>query len=524
MTSQDKTARPAPAAARAHYDHRTNRHKLIREGLLPSVEELVEGAPWFGGHIEKDIRAWCDAWLLLNSEPAKGRANPHRQAKAAVRVLRDTCTLDAVKLVETALEAAGEEDTVQRMRIYRACLGDRQAAAALAAVIADDIGYQSGFSSVWQDATARGLLRGDRRSMESYCTWGVAATKSDHKMIDGYELAGGEIAAEATAAADKKKDELLAAVRGVDPDDADFLRAVAEDRAEFWRPRTPELIVVPLLPDNSSGARKELYKSWAGIHSVPLPIVLRGDIGAHRRSLVERWPHAADLIDVILGDLAAREEVRFRPTLLVGSPGSGKSSLTRAICDEMGLPCELVSLAGVHDAALMGTSAQWYSARESVPLQLIKRSKVASVAIIWDEAEKAATSRHNGSPLDALLPMLEIDQAKRYRDLALEVEVDLSLVSHFATANSLDGVPAPLRDRMRVLEMPEPTWQHIGALSKQIIQRLAAERGIDARWFEPLAEDEIELVRQAWPGGSIRQLTRIVTTVLDGRQSIMGRC
>lgn len=496
---------------------------MIREGLLPSVDELIEGAPWYGGHIERDIQAWCDGWALLNITPARGKANPYRSAKAAVRALRDKCTLQAVTLAEAALEAAGEEDLVQRMRIYRACLGDRQAAAALAASIADDVGYQSGFSSVWQDATARGLLRGDRRSMESYCTWGVAATKSDHTMIDDYELAGREIAAEAAAAADKKKTDLLASVRGVDPDDEDFLRAVAEDRAEFWRPRTPELVVVPLLPDNSSGARKELYKSWAGIHSVPLPIVLRGDIGAHRRSLVERWPHAADLIDIILGDLAAREEVRFRPTLLVGKPGSGKSSLARAICDQLGLPVELVSMAGIHDAALMGTSAQWHSARESLPLQLIKRTKYASVAVIWDEIEKADPGRNNGSATEALLPMLEIDQARRYRDLALEVEVDLSAVSHFATANSLDGVPAPLRDRMRVLMMPEPGWHHIGALSKQLIQRLAAERGIDARWFEPLAEDEIELVRQAWPGGSIRQLTRIVTTILDGRASIMGR-
>src|SRR5690606_38992794 len=162
-----------------------------------------------------------------------------------------------------------------------------------------------------------------------------------------------------------------------------------------------------------------------------LPQDYKVDIAAARRHLMLQWPHAIDVIDTILGDLVTRDDVRFRPTLLVGKPGSGKSSLARAICDEMGLPCELFSMAGIHDAALMGTSAQWHSARETLPLQLIKRTKVASVAVIWDEAEKAGTGRHNGSPLDALLPMLEIDQARRYRDLALEVEVDLSFVSHF---------------------------------------------------------------------------------------------
>jgi hypothetical protein len=524
MTSKEEKPRQASNAARTQYEHRTHRHALIREGLLGSVEELVEGAPWFGGHIERDIQAWCDGWLLRNSAVEDSDTPAWVQAMIAVKSLRDSCSLPMVKLAEKALaDFLGEDDSVERMRIYLACLNDREAAIALAARIVEDGGYRSGFSAVWQDATARGLLHGDRGSMDSYCAWGVAATKSDYTLITDYEIAGREIADEAKAAADAKASDLLAAVRGLPADDADFLRAVAEDRAEYWVPSKPEAIVVPLLPEGQTGARKELYKSWHGIDSVPLPIALRGDVGAHRRALVEQWPHAADLIDTVLTDLAAREEVRFKPTLLVGKPGTGKSSLARAICDELRLPVELFSMAGVHDAALMGTSAQWHSARETLPLQLIKRTKTASVAVIWDEAEKAGTDRHNGSPLDALLPMLEIDQARRYRDLALEVEVDLSWVSHFATANSLDGVPAPLRDRMRVLTMPEPTWQHIGALSRQIIRRLAKERGIDERWFEPLAADELDLVRSVWPGGSIRQLTRIVTTILDGRQQIMGR-
>src|SRR5690606_16423155 len=195
-----------------------------------------------------------------------------------------------------------------------------------------------------------------------------------------------------------------------------------------------------------------------------LPQDYKVDIAAARRHLMLQWPHAIDVIDTILGDLVTRDDVRFRPTLLVGEPGSGKSSLARAICDAVGLPCELQSFAGLHDAALMGTSAQWGSARESAPLQLIKRTGSASVGIIWDELEKATSDRRNGSPTEALLPMLEIDQARRYRDLALEVEVDLSAVSHFATANSLEGVPAPVRDRMRVLTMPTPGWQHVGVL------------------------------------------------------------
>ena len=72
--------------------------------------------------------------------------------------------------------------------------------------------------------------------------------------------------------------------------------------------------------------------------------------------------------------------------------------------------------------------------------------------------------------------------------------------------------------------MPEPTWEHLGVLSRQIVDRIAKERGVDSRWFAPLAEDELDLVRQAWPGGSLRQLTRIITTIVDGRDRLIGRC
>lgn len=131
---------------------------------------------------------------------------------------------------------------------------------------------------------------------------------------------------------------------------------------------------------------------------------------------------------------------------------------------------------------MMGTSAQWSTARESVPLQLIKRSKAANAAMIWDEIEKAGTRTENGNAMEALLPYLEPHQARRMRDLCLEVECDLSMISHFATANSVTVIPAPLRDRMRILRMPDPSWEHLGTLVGQIVGDIARDRGVDPRW------------------------------------------
>src|SRR5690606_29329373 len=84
------------------------------------------------------------------------------------------------------------------------------------------------------------------------------------------------------------------------------------------------VVVVPELPDGQTSHRKDIYRGWKDIAGEPLPLVLKGDIAAARRHLMLQWPHAIDVIDTILGDLVVREEVRFRPTLLVGDPGSGK--------------------------------------------------------------------------------------------------------------------------------------------------------------------------------------------------------
>lgn len=511
----------------AALERRSLRIAQIRDGALPTTNELLTGLPICRENLVSDAMAYIDVWkekrqgevwtdLVVSAELA--RVEPSTQILAT---LYERTSLSGEKVYADQL--LGE-----RIDVWLAYLGDQGSCARVAyRALTSSRHIRRDVDVAFQCAFAHGLPA--RRGSDDY-DYGDAdiVLKAGFRSLERVIPLTPELAEFFGEGGGLRN---LSRQRPSDEDDED--RAVGQLEAllesgvfEDDRDETltgDGIVVVPKMGDGVGG-QKEVRKSWKALAGAVLPVVRRGGVAAHKQALVGQYPHAADIIDIMLRDLAHREGTWFRPTLVVGAPGSGKSSLLRAIADQVGLPCELNSLAGSTDSSAMGTSAQWSTVRESVPLQLIKRSKHASVAVIWDEVDKVGTGRHNGSSIDALLPMLEPDQARRFRDLALEVEVDLSAVSHFATANDLESVPQPLRDRFRILTMPEPGWQHLGTLTRQIVDRIARERGIDPRFFGVLAEDELDLIRQAWPGGSIRQLTRIVATIIDGRDQILARC
>lgn len=100
---------------------------------------------------------------------------------------------------------------------------------------------------------------------------------------------------------------------------------------------------------------------------------------------------------------------------------------------------------------------------------------------------------------------------------ALQIPLDLSHVNYLATANSLEPLPAPLRDRFRIVTFPKPTVADLDALLPGLFKTLATERRIDARWIAPLDADERNAIASAWPGGSVRRLLRILDAILQAR-------
>jgi hypothetical protein len=170
------------------------------------------------------------------------------------------------------------------------------------------------------------------------------------------------------------------------------------------------------------------------------------------------------------------------------------------------------------DNQFAGTAKAWANTEVSVPARAVAQSRTANPMVLIDEIEKAADRHHNGRLWDALLPFLDPETAGRYRDQSLDSELDLSMVSYVGTANDVLKLPAPLRDRMRVIRVPTPSLVHLPALAASVMRDLAAEDEARAG-DEPLAEDELAIIGKAWSraGFSMRSLQKIVGASLEAR-------
>ena len=238
---------------------------------------------------------------------------------------------------------------------------------------------------------------------------------------------------------------------------------------------------------------------------------------------VRRAPWLRPIFEVLAADLVGAPFAWTRPTALVSRPGTGKTAAIRAVARGLGLALRVYNAAGAADGSFGGTSRQWATGRASIPLQAILQEGVANVMIGVDEIEKASLDRRNGALSDTLLPYLERESSKAIFDSYIEANVNLSAVSFLVTANSMEGVPGPLRDRLRILEVPAPGREHLPVVAANLVAEIRAERGLDAVWMPDLDGDEIALLAKHWKGGSLRPLRRLVETMLASRDRLAPR-
>ncbi|MGO8683042.1 MAG: endopeptidase La [Thermoleophilia bacterium] len=194
---------------------------------------------------------------------------------------------------------------------------------------------------------------------------------------------------------------------------------------------------------------------------------------------------------------------------LAGPPGTGKSSVARAIAAALGRPFIRVALGGVHDEAeIRGHRRTYVGAMPGRIVDALIKSGVDNPVILLDEIDKME-SDFRGNPAAALMEVLDPTQNAHFRDNYLEIDYDLSKVFFIATANDLDGIPATLYDRLEMIMLSGYTLQEKVAIARRhLIPRTAMETGLAAADVRVAAPVVRSIVRGHTREAGVRDLER----------------
>lgn len=506
-------------------------HDILSGKAIPTAQDRKRGHSAFEGSPLLDLRQAIDVEISRDQVSA--------EALAALEICRAVPTAENCWSVYQNLGGHGD---VEQVYLWHAAIRGHEQAVPMLAIATmqsrsphDRVGWMMSMALAFGLMSNFGVFHPDdgleAEDLAECRSAGTAKMRLFGTLADEFDADVEESEWEG-----QHQEKPVKAVTGLEAVLAEFAAAgkvadMLEDRAEVVRDEIPSFdpppagrIVVPqvLLLRPDSKHRTEILAGVKPIAGKVLPFAGVDRLADARTALLAALPHLHAEIDRILGSQVGRPFPLFR-LLLVGEAGAGKTTMAMLLGSVFGMPSLVFNAGGAADAAFGGTSSQYASQRMSVPLQLTAQSGIANGLVAVDEVDKIGTGRQNGSIVDVLLAFLEPSSSARYQDPALETSVDLSAMSYVLTANSLEDVPVPLRDRVQIVRIPEPGWEHVGALTARIIADLARERGLDPRWIPPLDPDELDVLKTGWNGGSLRQLTKLTRLMIDGREAFFGR-
>jgi ATP-dependent Lon protease len=200
----------------------------------------------------------------------------------------------------------------------------------------------------------------------------------------------------------------------------------------------------------------------------------------------------------------------------VGPPGVGKTSLGQSIARSTGRKFQRIALGGVHDEAeIRGHRRTYIGALPGNVIQAIRRAESRTCVLMFDEIDKLGQGGFHGDPSSALLEVLDPEQNSKFRDNYLAVDFDLSKIMFITTANMLDTIPGPLRDRMEIIQLPGYTEEEKLEIAKRyLVKRQLEANGLDSSKAAITEEAIRAIIADYTREAGVRTLEREIGAVL----------